>query len=454
MSSNSYLSIAALLIVVGFAIVGDFLIKMITKAQETKKKSEKAWYHFITIPPLIGMIVLGCLARNIIPPSVMDHYNDSWASYIRMVCLAVILLRGGLELEFKGKGLLVLLLIILPSGCESTTVALVSKSVFDLPITFAFALGFVFAAVSPAILVPSLMNLHMKGYGTAKGIPVSLIASGSLEDALMITLFGICTTIGWNEAGVTNSSPGFLILQNIYEIFGGIAAGVILGLFMLLLKNVRMEIKCGFSFCLAIAFTIVCQIIKASQAKYVGVIAFGYVCFRVWGNNKPKKELAFLWNYMTPFLFGSIGAAVRFDIINGSLISKSIGIIFLGLFIRCFVAFLLSGVRRDFVWKEKLFIALAWIPKATVQAALGGLVLDMARQEKEKLGEKSSDFINYGLSILTVTVFAIVITAPLGAILINSLGPKFLDKKVELLEEKKDEENDFDDKKLTSADEK
>lgn len=431
-SKDVFLSIAALLIVIVFSTLGYLIIHLITKVQKNYHENKKSsWAISFAIPPLIGMIILGCFARNVIPGEVMDHYNETWASYIRMICLAVILLRGGLELEFKGKGLLVVLLIFIPSGFEATSIALTSQAIFHLPITFAFSLGFVFSAVSPAILVPSLMNLHMEGYGSDKGIPVSLIASGSLEDALMITLFGICTTIGWNDAGVTDASLGLLIARNVYEVFGGIIAGIILGLFMKLIIKTSLKVKCFASFFISIGFIIICEVIKANQSKYVGVIAYGYVCFRVWGNDKPKKELALIWNYMTPFLFGSIGAAVQFKIIDGSVISKSIGLVFIGVIIRCIVAFLVAGVRRDFFWKEKLFIGFAWLPKATIQAALGGLVLDMAREQKEKLGERSQEYIEYGLEILTVTVFAIVITAPLGAILINTLGPIFLEKKKE-----------------------
>lgn len=447
-SQNPYISVGALAIVLAFAVIGHFLIKLLAKKNSSKKKEEKSWYDYVTIPPLIGMLVFGCFARNVLPSEIMDHYNDSWASNIRMACLAVVLLRGGLELEFKGKGLFVLLLIFLPSSFESTTVAFISQSIFGLPIALAFALGFVFAAVSPSILVPLVMNLHMEGYGADKGIPVSLIASGSLEDALMITLFGICTTIGWNTSNVSDSSLGMIVGKNIYELAGGIAAGVILGLIMYIFKKTNAKVKCALTFTLAILFTIVCEIIKAKQSKYVGVIAYGYVCFRVWGNEKPKKELAYIWNYMTPFLFGTVGASLQFSIIDGSVIANSIWILFVGVTIRCCIAYLVTGVRKDFSWKEKIFVAAAWLPKATVQAALGGVVLDMARSEENG---QNLEKIRIGFVFLTVTVFAIVFTAPLGAILINTLGPKCLNKKEEnVVEEngqKKSEDDESNEKK-------
>mmetsp|Transcript_41502 Transcript_41502/g.47871 ORF Transcript_41502/g.47871 Transcript_41502/m.47871 type:complete len:115 (+) Transcript_41502:132-476(+) len=112
----------------------------------------KCTKKFVVVPPHVGLIIFGMIGRNI--HSYMDHYNDGWATYIRMTCLVVILCRGGLELSFRGKGLTAVLLTLGPQICEAITVALVSKGVYDMPIYVCFALGFVIGAASPAILVP------------------------------------------------------------------------------------------------------------------------------------------------------------------------------------------------------------------------------------------------------------------------------------------------------------
>ena len=117
---NAGMAIMNILIVGLFALVGGLLIKLLggmkcPKSPCCKKGCElKPILTKITIPPLVGMIIFGCLARNILPTSFTDDYNDVWAGYIRMVCLGVILLRGGLELEFKGKGITVVLLTLTP----------------------------------------------------------------------------------------------------------------------------------------------------------------------------------------------------------------------------------------------------------------------------------------------------------------------------------------------------
>ena len=101
---------------------------------------------------------MGGVARNTME-DYMENYNDEWAKYIRYVCLSVILLRGGLELDFKGKGMLVLLLTLMPQAFEATGVALISLALIGMPLSLCYALGFTIGAVSPAVLVPSCMLL-------------------------------------------------------------------------------------------------------------------------------------------------------------------------------------------------------------------------------------------------------------------------------------------------------
>ena len=140
------------------------------------------------------------------------------AAYIRIICLSVILLRGGMELDFKGKGLTVVLLTLIPQVCEATAVAVASRFIFGLPWALCFAQGFTLGAVSPAVLVPSLMVLQKQGYGVKKGIPTTLIAASSFDDIIAITVFGVCINIAFNEApgGVAEEedSIGFEVLMN------------------------------------------------------------------------------------------------------------------------------------------------------------------------------------------------------------------------------------------------
>ena len=126
-----------------------------------------------------------------------DVYSEYWADWIRQVCLCVILMMGGLELEFAGKGLTVVLLTLCPQMGEAASSAVVAKYIFGLPWFLAIGLGFCLGAVSPAVLVPSVMILHKAEYGVKKGIPTTMIAASSFDDIIAITVFGVMATLAF-----------------------------------------------------------------------------------------------------------------------------------------------------------------------------------------------------------------------------------------------------------------
>ena len=151
------------------------------------------------VPPLVGMIIAGCIARNFFGTLTMDHYPDLWSDWIRQICLSVILMRGGLELEFEGKGITVVLLTLCPQIVEAACGALLSRAFFSLPWSLCFANGFCLGAVSPAVLVPSVMILIEKKLGTKKGIPLIMLAASSFDDIIAITVFSILVSVGFES---------------------------------------------------------------------------------------------------------------------------------------------------------------------------------------------------------------------------------------------------------------
>ncbi len=107
----------------------------------------------IHIPPIIAMIFMGCIVRNFFGDAV-EPYNNAWAQWIRTCCLAILLVRGGMQVTFKGKGLIVLFMTFIPLICEATALALLSLGLFNMPIEVAYSLGFAVSSVAPAIVVP------------------------------------------------------------------------------------------------------------------------------------------------------------------------------------------------------------------------------------------------------------------------------------------------------------
>lgn len=233
------------------------------------------------------MIIFGSLARNFLGEGYMEHYPENTATWIRMVCLSIILLRGGLELDFKGKGLTVVLLTLLPQVSEATLSAIASRYIFGLPWPLCFAQGFTLGAVSPAVLVPSLMILQKAGYGTKKGIPTTLIAASSFDDIIAITIFGVFLTVSFNQApgGVAEEedSIGFEVLMNLVQILSGLVVGLIVGysmkLFNLCDPKKTKWFKFAFTLVFAVAVPIVAEVSTFREAKFICIIFFGYMCY-------------------------------------------------------------------------------------------------------------------------------------------------------------------------------
>lgn len=143
------------------------------------------------------MIIAGCLARNFTGDFTMDNYPDYWADWIRQICLSIILMRGGLQLNFEGIGTTVGLLTICPQIFEATAVALLSHYMFDMPFSVGYANGFCIGAVSPAVLLQSVMRLINLNRGVKKGIPSIMLIASSFDDIVAITVFSVFITISF-----------------------------------------------------------------------------------------------------------------------------------------------------------------------------------------------------------------------------------------------------------------
>ena len=137
--------------------------------------------------------------------------------------------------------------------------------------------------------------------------------------------------------------------------------------------------KFGVTLFFAIAAPIVSDMVGFPESKFIFIIFYGFMCFRMWGEDKPEHELAVFWMFVQPMLFGTIGAAILFSNIDVSQIGYGLVIICLGVSARWITTFTIT-CEKKYTKKERAFMAFAWIPKATVQAALGGLTLAKARE--------------------------------------------------------------------------
>ena len=251
-------------------------------------------------------------------------------------------MRGGLELDFEGKGLTVVLLTLIPQVAEATTVACFCRLFFGMPWAMAFAQGFTIGAVSPAVLVPSVMMLIEHKRGVAKGIPQILLAASSFDDISAITFFSVFSTIAVDQAGSADfakleaaklaaeggatstvakvaevaadaakaggTDVKTMIGMSVFYVVTGFFVGFAIGMSMKCFKSCEewdwpettiKWLKFTAMLTTAVVTPIVTFFIGFSESKYILIIFFGYFCYQVWGEDgRPQKELALFWTYV------------------------------------------------------------------------------------------------------------------------------------------------------------
>ncbi|XP_072261746.1 sodium/hydrogen exchanger 9B2 [Pyxicephalus adspersus] len=375
------------------------------------------------LPPLLGMLLAGFLIRNI--PVVTDQVkiNHKWSAALRNIALAIILTRAGLGLDPKALRKLkavCLRLSLGPCSIETCCAAVLAHFLMGLPLTWGFMLGFVLGAVSPAVVVPSMLLLQKEGYGVDKGIPTLLMAAGSFDDILAITGFNTCFGMAFSSGSTLNN-----IIRGVLEVVVGIIAGLLLGFFLHYFPSKDQEnLKWKRSYLL-----LALSIFAVFASLFFGFPGSGGLCTLVmaflagigWSGEKAVIEdiVAVGWDIFQPLLFSLIGSEISISSLKPQTVALCVATVGIALIVRiCFTFLMVSWA--GFQMKEKIFVSLAWMPKATVQAAIGSVALDMARS----IGDKQLE--EYGMDVLTVAFLAILITAPIGALIIGLTGPRLL----------------------------
>uniref|UniRef100_A0A3Q3ED95 Cation/H+ exchanger transmembrane domain-containing protein n=1 Tax=Kryptolebias marmoratus TaxID=37003 RepID=A0A3Q3ED95_KRYMA len=373
-----------------------------------------------------GMLLMGFLLRNI--PAVTDAVviNFKWSASLRNIALAIILVRAGLGLDPKALRKLKAVCVRVAAGpclMEACTAALISHFLLGLPWVWAFILGFVLCAVSPAVVVPSMLLLQKEGYGVEQGIPTLLMAAGSFDDVLAITGFTTCLGMAF-----ATGSTWYNLLRGVLEVAGGMVAGILLGFLIQYFPSVdQKHIVMKRSF-LVLGLSVF-AVFGSGVAGFPGsgglcTLVLAFLAGLGWRAEKARVEevVGWAWDVFQPLLFGLIGAEIRVvhvDLRPHVVPGLGIASLLIALLVRILVTFV-CVLRAGFSRREKVFIALAWMPKATVQAAIGSTALDMARAKGDQDLEK------YGMDVLTVAVLAILLTAPVGALIIGLCGPRLL----------------------------
>jgi len=371
-----------------------------------------ALFTKLKLPSLLGMIITGILLGpycfNLLDSSVISISPD-----LRQLALVIILTRAGLSLninDLKKVGRPAVLMCFLPACFEILAIIIFAPRFFNISTAEAALMGSVLGAVSPAVIVPRMLKIIEQNYGTSKAIPQLILAGASADDVFVIVLFSAFSSIV--SAGNTDF---FQILAIPVSILNGIILGYILGIILNkffitvhLRDSVKILIILSFSFLLI-------ELQNHLNGFFSGLIAvmsMGAAIYKVNNNlsirlsNKYNK----LWVGAEIILFVLVGANVDISYAFNSSIA-SIIIILIALIFRMSGVYICL-VKTNLTFKERLFCMLAYIPKATVQAAIGAIPLSMG--------------LDCGQIILTTAVLSILLTAPLGAVFIDNTYSKLL----------------------------
>lgn len=364
-------------------------------------------FKHINLPELIGMILAGI----IIGPFFLEWLSDDimeLAPSLRQIALVIILTRAGLSLkisDIKSVGRPAALLSFLPALFEILGTVLIAPVFFNINRLEALLLGCVLAAVSPAIIVPRMLALKEKGYGAKNRIPELITLASSLDDIFVIVLF----TTALNLVSKDNVN-----LHTLYaiptSILLGAGVGIALGIGFLFLYGYFELPTTTNLIVLMSAFFLCLQI----ETLFTGVIGFSgllaIMCTGITINyyspdlaNELGRPLESLWTVASIWLFVLVGASLNIAVIP-SYGFFAVLLVAFGILCR-WTGVSASLAKTKFKPKEKLFITYSYIPKATVQAAIGGIPLALG--------------LPCGELILTVSILAILITAPLGATLMD-----------------------------------
>jgi NhaP-type Na+/H+ or K+/H+ antiporter len=367
----------------------------------------------LKLPGLLGMllsgIIIGPNVLNLMSPELMNVSGD-----LRKIALIIILLRAGIGLNketLKKVGVNALKLAVIPGLIEGFTIILFSMLFFNLEFYQAGILGFTIAAVSPAVVVPSMLKLSEQGYGRKKEIPTMILAGASIDDVIAITIFSTFLGLALGK----NTNIFFNILSIPISIILGILLGVIIGFLLIFIFkkfHIRDTKKVLIIIGTALLFTTIEDVFhdKIQIASLLGVMSIGFIILEKLPVAAKRLASKFekIWIFAEIILFVLVGAQVDIKVIFDSGI-KGLILIIIGLFGRS-LGVLISLIKSNFNKTEKIFSVVAYMPKATVQAAIGSIPLMMG--------------IESGELILAIAVLSIIFTAPLGAFLINIMGKK------------------------------
>lgn len=368
------------------------------------------------LPSLLGMMFTGV----ILGPYVFDCIDTSIlsiSSEIRKIALIIILTRAGLSLDVSGLkkiGRPAVLMCFVPASFEIMGMILLTPRLLGLSILESAIIGAVLAAVSPAVVVPRMVKLTEEGYGTKKGIPQLILAGASVDDVYVIVLFTTFISVIQGN-GVSAMQLVNIPVSIMLGVFIGLGSGWLFSKYF-----ERVHVRDTIKILLMLSWSFILVTIEDSLNTPIKFSALIAIMFMGVGLQNYRKEASIrlsckynkLWVGAEVFLFVLVGAAVNINYL-GNVGTKAI-IVIAGVLVFRMLGVFVCLLKSNFNMRERVFSMIAYTPKATVQAAIGGIPLSLGLQ--------------CGNVVLSVAVLAIVLTSPIGAFAMDLSYKKLLER--------------------------
>lgn len=394
-----------ILIILSLILIG-FLANLSGKLAEKLK-----------LPSLIGMILIGMIIGpsflNLVPKATLNI-----APTLKDIALVTVLFIGGLGISLKQMkqiGRPAILLSVVPATLEGLTIAFLATIFLKFTFVQGAILGFIIAAVSPAVLVPSMVDLINRKIGQDKAIPQMLLVGASADDTVSITLFTTFLGIYISES----SSKSVSIANELISIPITILISIFIAWSLsFLTKDILKSIKNNG---LKVIFSlVVCLLIRSVENQFhiesfnslLTIMIYGFFLRTYLGDlaKKIQDGINFIWKYGKLYLFAFVGMAINPHLV-GKYLWIGIVMLIISLSIRS-IGVLISLIGTDLSFKERVFCVIAYLPKATVQSAKAGIPLQMG--------------VAGGEIMQAIAILSVLITAPIGAIGIKISSSRFL----------------------------
>ena len=371
----------------------------------------------LKLPSLLGMVIVGIVlsphALNLIDESILGISGE-----LRQIALVIILTRAGLSLDvsdLKKVGRPAVLMCFVPACVEILGTVILAPMLLGVTMLEAAIIGSVIAAVSPAVIVPRMIKLIDEGYGKEKSIPQLILAGASVDDVFVIVVFTAFTALASTGEMSVNR-----FIQIPISIILGIMLGVCVGIVLVaFFKKCHMRDSVKILIILSISFLLL-EIENRlhgfiSVSGLLAIMSMGIIIKQKYGVLALRLSAKYnkLWLGAEVFLFVLVGATVDLRYVASAGVLAVLLVLAALIFRMTGVA--VSLLKTDLSKRERLFCMVAYTPKATVQAAIGAIPLSMG--------------LECGNIVLTVAVVSILITAPFGAICVDNLYKKLLEKR-------------------------